>query len=137
AALGVSGQGDMLERIAAALRERRALLVLDNADQILEGALTLRALVQRTSFVKLFITSRERLQLQEEWVIDIAGLAVPADATTPDAADYSAVQLFAQRARQVQADFALTPETLPDVVAICQLVEGMPLAIELAAAWVR
>jgi tetratricopeptide (TPR) repeat protein len=47
------------------------------------------------------------------------------------------VQLFLQRARQVRADFALTPETLPDVVAICRLVEGMPLAIELAAAWVR
>jgi predicted ATPase/DNA-binding SARP family transcriptional activator len=137
AALGVSGQGELADRIAAALRERRALLVLDNADQILDGALALRAIVERTSFVKLLVTSRERLQLQEEWVIDLAGLAVPASAQAPGAAEHSAVQLFAQRARQVRAGFALTPEELPDVVAICRLVEGMPLAIELAAAWVR
>lgn len=137
AGLGVSGQGEPLERICATLRERRALLVLDNADQILDGALPLHAIVQRTQHVKLLVTSRERLQLTEEWVIDLAGLAVPVDAATPGAADYSAVQLFVQRARQVRADFALTPEVLPDVVEICALVEGMPLAIELAAAWVR
>jgi predicted ATPase/DNA-binding SARP family transcriptional activator len=136
-ALGLGGQGDTLERIVAALRERRALLLLDNADQIQDGALPLHALVQRTQQLKLLVTSRERLQLQEEWVVDLAGLPVPADADAPGAGDYSAVQLFVQRARQVRADFALTPEDLPAVVAICQLVEGMPLAIELAAAWVR
>lgn len=136
-ALGIGGQGDPLERIAAALRDRRALLLLDNADQVLDGALTLHALIQRTGELKLLITSRERLKLQEEWVIDLAGLAVPADADAPGAAEHSAVQLFVQRARQVRADFALAPEDLADVVAICRLVEGMPLAIELAAAWVR
>ncbi len=137
AALGVAGQGEPLERLVGALRDRQTLLVLDNADLALEGAPLLRDLVHRTRQLKLLVTSRERLQLQEEWVVDLAGLAVPPDATEADAAGYSAVQLFVQRARQVRADFELTPHDLPHVVAICRLVEGMPLAIELAAAWVR
>lgn len=137
AALGVSGPGEPLERLGSALRERRALLVLDNADQVLDGAISLRALVQRTQQLKLLVTSRERLQLQEEWVIDLDGLAVPPSENVADAADYSAVQLFVQRARQVRADFAPTAADLAAIVAICSMVEGMPLAIELAAAWVR
>lgn len=138
AVLGVTGQGDALERLCAALYDRSMLLVLDNADQALEGATLLRSLVHRTRRLKLLVTSRERLKLQEEWVIDLAGLAVPEeDDDTVDPADYPAVQLFALRARQVRADFDLTPEDLSAVVEICRLVEGMPLAIELAAAWVR
>ncbi|NTU85251.1 MAG: AAA family ATPase, partial [Chloroflexales bacterium] len=136
-ALGLAGQGDPLERLGAALHDRRALLVLDNADQALEGAPLLRDLIHRTRQIRLLVTSRERLQLQEEWVIDLTGLAVPPAGADADAAGYSAVQLFVQRARQVRADFTLTPEDLPEVAAICRLVEGMPLAIELAAAWVR
>lgn len=138
AALGVTGQGNALDRLCAALYDRHALLVLDNADQALEGAALLHTLVHRTRRLKLLVTSRERLKLQEEWVIDLAGLAVPEeDDATRDPAEYPAVQLFALRARQVRADFELTPEDLPAVVEICRLVEGMPLAIELAAAWVR
>lgn len=136
-ALGLSGQGAPLERLVAALRDRRALLLLDNADQILDGALTLHALIQGTQQLKLLVTSRERLKLQEEWVVDLGGLEVPEAADSPGAAERSAVQLFVQRARQVRSDFALAPGDLADVVAICRLVEGMPLAIELAAAWVR
>lgn len=138
ATLGVTGQGDALERLCAALYDRAVLLVLDNLDQAVEGAALLRTLVHRTRRLKLLVTSRERLKLQEEWVIDLAGLAVPEeDDATRDPATYPAVQLFALRARQVRADFELTPEDLPAVVEICRLVEGMPLAIELAAAWVR
>ncbi len=138
ASLGVTGQGDGLERLCAALYDRKVLLVLDNVDQALEGAALLRTLVHRTRHLKLLVTSRERLKLQEEWVIDLAGLAVPEeDDETHDPAAYPAVQLFALRARQVRADFELTPEDLLAVVEICRLVEGMPLAIELAAAWVR
>lgn len=137
AALGLSGQGSTLDRLSAALYDRQALLVLDNLDQAREGVPLLHTLVQRTRRLKLLVTARERLQLQEEWVIDLAGLAVPEDDGADDPTSYSAVQLFALRARQVRADFALTPEDLPAVVAICRLVEGMPLAIELAAAWVR
>lgn len=136
AAVGATGAGDLLERIGAAIGERRLLLLLDNADQALDGAPLLRGLIHRAPNLKLLVTSRERLQLSEEWVIDLAGLAVP-PADSDAVADYSAVRLFAQRARQVQGDFALTAEDLPHVAAICRMVEGMPLAIELAAAWVR
>jgi predicted ATPase/DNA-binding SARP family transcriptional activator len=137
AGLGLASQGDPLEQLAAALRDRRALLVLDNADQALDGAPQLRALLHRTRALKLLVTSRERLQLQEEWVIDLAGLEVPESDAAPGAVEYSAVQLFVQRARQVRADFTPNAEDLPAIVEICRLVEGMPLAIELAAAWVR
>jgi tetratricopeptide (TPR) repeat protein len=101
-----------------------------------EAASLLRELLDRTRLAKLLVTSRERLRLQEEWLIDLGGLAVP-DAGGSDPRDFSAVQLFAQRARQVRADFVLEGDDLAAVVAICRLVEGMPLAIELAAAWVR
>lgn len=137
AALGVAATGAPLDQIGAALRDRRALLLLDNFDHVLDGAPLLRGIIQRTSALKLLVTSRERLQLQDEWVLDVGGLPAPESADAPDAASFSAVQLFAQRAQQVRADFALGEANLPDVVTICQLVEGMPLAIVLAAAWVR
>jgi len=137
AGLGLAAQGDPLDQLAGALRDRRTLLVLDNADQVLDGAPQLRALLHRTRALKLLVTSRERLQLQEEWVIDVGGLEVPEHVAAPGAAEHSAVQLFVQRARQVRSDFAPGEEDLAAIVEICRLVEGMPLAIELAAAWVR
>lgn len=137
AALGLVGQQPPLERIVAALADRRVLLLLDNADHALDGAPLLHALIQRTRHLKLFVTSRERLQLQEEWVVTLEGLTVPDKTALHAAATYSAIQLFVQRARQVQTGFVLTEDLIPAVVAICQLVEGMPLAVELAAAWVR
>jgi predicted ATPase/DNA-binding SARP family transcriptional activator/Tfp pilus assembly protein PilF len=136
-ALGIGGPHELLDRIGAALHDRSALILLDNFDQVLDAAPLLHELVRRAPRLKLLVTARERLQLQEEWVVDIAGLAVPPSAEAPDAIAYSAIQLFAQRARQVRADFVLSDENLADVVAICRLVEGMPLAIELAAAWLR
>lgn len=127
------------------------LLVLDNFEQLIEGADLLAALLQRAPAVKLLVTSRERLNLRDEWLLDIQGLPFPetnqnqtskvADADTRETfevgqGNYSALQLFEQRARQVQADFDLTTDYLA-VSRICQLVEGMPLGLELAAAWVR
>src|SRR5258708_36175659 len=86
--------------------------------------------------VKILATSRERLNLQEEWVLVVDGLSYPPDSTSEDVEKYSAVQLFVQRAQQLQASFVLA-ENRDAVIEICRQVEGLPLAIELAATWLR
>jgi predicted ATPase/DNA-binding SARP family transcriptional activator len=137
--LGITTQGrsDALDRICETLRIQQMLLVLDNFEQVNNGVDTLLRLLTSTQALKLLVTSRERLHLQGEWVLDIAGLEVPDDPAEAALDRYSAVQLFLQSARRVRADFTLSIGERPDVVRICQLVEGLPLAIELAAAWVR
>jgi len=91
--------------------------------------------------IKLLVTSRVRLSLREEWALEVEGLAYPkaGDALPPgDAAEgYSAIALFVQQARRMRLGFTLVPADIPHVVRICQLVEGVPLGIELAASWLR
>jgi len=82
-------------------------------------------------------TSRERLNVQGEWLFEVNGLAYPRAEQLQQAEEYSAVQLFVQAARRVNPTFALTSQELPAVIRICHLVEGMPLALELAASWMR
>jgi predicted ATPase len=118
--------------------EQTTLLVLDNFEQLVGGAGLLATIVQRAPAVKLLVTSRERLHLRGEWLLDMRGLSYPRSAEPGEAiADYSAVQLFLETATRLQATFALSEEDTPHLVRICQQVEGMPLALELAAAWVR
>jgi predicted ATPase/Tfp pilus assembly protein PilF len=91
----------------------------------------------RAPGVTFLVTSRERLALQGEWLFDLEGLSYPTDETSDTIEHYSGVQLFTQRARQVQMRFTLEPSEARGVARICRLVEGLPLAIELAAATVR
>jgi len=121
------------------LSDKTLLLVLDNFEQLLGegGARLVDDLLQAAPAVKLLVTSREVLGLQGEWLYPVAGLPYPdgEDATTAAEA-FDAVRLFVERARQVRRDFSLATE-LQAVVRICQLVQGMPLAIELAASWAK
>lgn len=119
------------------LRTRRYLLVIDNFDHLLDGAVLAGEILQETREVTILATSRERLNLQEETLLQIEGLKYPASPVAPDLLDYGAVQLFMNTARRVQPTFAVRPEDLPHIARICQLVEGMPLGILLAAAWVN
>jgi predicted ATPase/DNA-binding SARP family transcriptional activator len=145
-ALGVAlhGQRDPREQLRAYLCPKELLLVLDNLEQLLapeqsdgDGlADMLVDLLQHAPGVTLLVTSRERLQLPGEWLFDLAGLRYPSGEPGWDVAAYGAVQLFVQRARQVRRQFALDGEAHA-VARICRLVEGMPLAIELAAAALR
>src|SRR5262249_39165267 len=84
--------------------------------------------------VKLLITSREALALQEEFIRQIRGMHFPEGDNAEPIEAYSAIQLFVERAQRVNRDFALTREWA-SVVRICQLVDGLPLGLELAAAW--
>ncbi len=118
------------------LREQQALLVLDNFEHLLDGANLLIDLLQGAPDLKILVTSRERLNLQEEWLFALDGLAYPTASLAEKPENYSAIQLFVQRARQVQKHFSLE-ESLPFILSICQQVEGMPLALELAASWLH
>jgi predicted ATPase/transcriptional regulator with XRE-family HTH domain len=131
------GRADPKAQLLTYLREKDLLLVLDNFEQLLAGADVLSDLIQVAPGVVLLATSREPLHLRVEWLLDIPGLLVPARADDSGVEQSSAVRLFVQTANRMQADFTLSPATIPSVVRICQFVAGMPLAIELAAAWVR
>ena len=121
------------------LRHRELLLVLDNFEPLIgKAALDLVwRILQQAPAVKLLITSRERLNLAAEWLVDLAGLPFPAGSGRGDAQAYPAVQLFVRRSHRVRPDFVLDAGAGEAVARICQLTEGLPLAIELAAAWMR
>jgi predicted ATPase/DNA-binding SARP family transcriptional activator len=119
------------------LSQKEMLLVLDNFEHLLDGAKLLSEILTRAPGVKLLVTSRECLNVQGEWVIEVGGLRFPERKEEDDVGGYSAVQLFVQSARRVCADFRLGEEEKGWVARICRLVEGMPLAIELAASWAR
>jgi predicted ATPase/transcriptional regulator with XRE-family HTH domain len=132
----LDGQQDQL---VAYLRHKHMLLVLDNLEHLV-GSLHLLSTILRTApGVKILATSRERLNLHGETLFVLGGMIVPEGAAGTDAGDTQlpdAISLFANCARRIHPSFALTADNLGDVVAICRFVEGMPLGIELAAAWV-
>ena len=115
------------------LRERATLLVLDNFEHLLDARDLLTEVIEQAPQVELLTTSRERLQVQSEWVLDVDGLANGSG--NGHAGDSAAVRLFVDRARQVDGAYALTDSDRPHVERVCRLVNGMPLGIELAAAW--
>lgn len=131
------------------LRAKHILLVLDNLEHLLAGVGLLTDLLAHCADLKLLVTSRERLNLQPEWVFDLQGLPTPPLGSTLAVASsrqasveegierYSAVALFVKSARRMQAGFALSEQNQAAVAQICRLVDGMPLGIELAAAWVH
>jgi len=119
------------------LQEKTLLLLLDNAEHLLEGAEIFAKILEGAPGVKLLVTSRERLNLKSEWIIDLQGLPVPPLDAHEGSEEYSAVKLFLDRVRQVQNDFSLQEEDGPVVDHICRMLDGIPLGIELAAAWVR
>jgi predicted ATPase len=118
------------------LREKKALLVLDNAEHLLEGVGIFTEILENCPQVKLLVTSRERLNLLSEWVFEIQGLPVPASDQGEQFEAYSSVALFLQSARRVRAGFEMREAERKWVLKICQIMEGMPLGIELSAAWV-
>ena len=134
--LRLNASDDVAAELHHMLAAMNALLVLDNFEQLIDGADLLSRLLSVAPGIQLLVTSRVRLHLIEEWVFDVAGLDVPDDETCEAPASYSAVQLFTSVAHRSMPGFTLD-QHCASVVRVCQLLEGMPLAIELAAAWVR
>lgn len=133
--ISLTGQEDPLVQISNYLREKELLLVLDSFEHLLATTEHVTRLLQHAPKLTLLITSRERLNVQSEWLYEVKGLKCPGD-KAPQSFDSDAVQLFAQSARRVCPDFLASAN--PQAAGqICRLVEGMPLAIELAASWAR
>jgi predicted ATPase/transcriptional regulator with XRE-family HTH domain len=138
------GPSDPKVQLLNYLREKQALLVVDNVEHLLVGeprqetvADLLVEIIRQAAQIKLLVTSRESLELQDEWVFDVKGLPVPDNISAEGSAQNTSVELFLQRARRAHVGYNFTVQDYPSILHICQLVEGMPLGIELAAAWIR
>ena len=124
-----------LASLVQVLRHQRLLLVLDNCEHLLEAVAELAAqIVAGAPGIRLLVTSQEPLHIAEEQICRLSALAVPPSADSSAALGYGAVQLFVARAQAVDSSFALDSENVDDVVEICRRLDGMALAIELAAA---
>lgn len=141
-ALGIRdiGDGTLDEKLRMALRDRRMLLLLDNVEQVVEAAPAIRSLLTDAPGLTVLATSRILLRLTGEHGVELGPLALP----DPDhgvsvsrALSISSVMLFVERVRAVKPDFELTDENVHDVERICVALDGVPLALELAAARAR
>ena len=141
------GSRPLRDQLLNHLRDWTLLLVLDNFEQMLvsqpatseqtdDATDLLIDILHAAPNVKVIVTSREVLNLQEEAIFSVSGLPFPFDSSADNLADFSAIQLFTERAQRVRRDFSLANER-NDVVRLCRLVGGMPLAIELAASWIK
>ncbi len=121
------------------LRDKSALLILDNFEQFVSEARALSDILRYAPRVRVIATTRVRLNLKHEYLLEIGGLEYPVLRGLPlDAMlDYSGISLFVQCAQRARSNFELTEENALDVARICGLVEGAPLGIELAASWLR
>ncbi|MEV5494044.1 BTAD domain-containing putative transcriptional regulator [Nonomuraea fuscirosea] len=132
-----AGGPDPADRLVAALAEQDVLLILDNCEHVIAGAAALtRRLLARCPGLRVLATSREPLGLTGEQLVPLAPLPTPPPGEA-DPAGYPAVRLFADRAAAVRQGFTLDAGTLAAVLRICAALDGLPLAIELAAARVR
>jgi predicted ATPase/DNA-binding SARP family transcriptional activator len=132
----LAGGAEPLEQLLAGLKDRSLLLVLDNFEQLVPATPVLAALLQRCPAVVIVATSRVRLALPEEQLFALQGLPVP-DAEDQDRLEaFDAARLFIRAARRVEPALLPAAEAAA-IVEICRLVDGLPLALELAAAWTR
>jgi predicted ATPase len=133
---------DLPTRLRAACADRPTLLVLDNFEQVLEAAPLLAELLSSAGALRLLVTSRAALRLRGERECVVGPLRLDADAgadatSAEELMRSPAVRLFLDRVRDVQPDFQLTPANAPAVAAICRRLDALPLALELAAPWMK
>jgi predicted ATPase/transcriptional regulator with XRE-family HTH domain len=125
---------DLGQAVAGFLADREMLLIFDNFEHLLPAASFLAELLAASPGLRLLVTSRARLRLYGEHEFPILPFHLPPHAEPANAVDADAVRLFCDRARAARAGFQLTPSLTPAVIEICQRLDGLPLAIELAAA---
>lgn len=129
-----------IQQLGHFLRPKKILLIMDNFEHLMDGTPLVADLLQEASGLKILATSRERLNLRGEWVIDLVGMAFPPALSDNEGLDweaYSAVNLFRLAAERALGGASLSASEWPEMVRICRLLHGLPLGIELAASWVR
>lgn len=119
------------------LREKEMLMVMDNFEHLIAEAELLTEIFEHCPKIKFLVTSRERLRLKGEWIVEIKGMDFPGHAAEKKPSEYSAIQLFLQSAQRVQPNFKITEKDEQAIIHICKAVTGIPLGIELAASWTR
>ncbi|HSL47443.1 MAG TPA: tetratricopeptide repeat protein [Candidatus Deferrimicrobiaceae bacterium] len=130
----------LLDSLKEALHGKQMLVVLDNFEHVIAAAPVVGDLLAAAPRIKILVTSREPLHVRGEHEFPVPPLALPNRTPGPPLGDlghYEAVRLFVERATAVKPDFALTNETAPAVAEICQRLDGLPLAIELAAVRIK
>jgi predicted ATPase/DNA-binding CsgD family transcriptional regulator len=140
--LGIREMGGqpILDSLKEHVRSKQLLLVLDNFEQVLPAAPGVAAVLSASDALKVLVTSRASLEVRDEFELAVPPLALPDTGPAQDIAELSsspAVALFVERASAARPDFALTNENARDVAEICARLDGLPLAIELAAARCR
>ena len=136
--LSLDNGSDRHQQLISYLERKHLLLLMDNCEHLLDGIELFVEIIQAAPNVQIVATSRERLLLQGEQLFSLSGLDVLSDELLNgdwDAEANTAVHLFQQAVQRIQPNFLIDKDTLPFVIQICQLVEGMPLGIELAASW--
>ena len=136
--LSETGEKPMLAELAGQLRDKRALLVLDNFEQVTAAATSVVQLLEECPGLQVLATSREALRVRGEHLLPVPPLSLPPAApgqlSPAELERFEAIQLFVERARATRPDFRLTDDNAPAVAEICLRLDGLPLAIELAAA---
>jgi predicted ATPase/DNA-binding CsgD family transcriptional regulator len=137
-ALGLTfyGEGTPFDQLLDYLQDKTLLLVLDNFEHLLDGSTLVNTLLAHAPSLTILITSREALHVQAEWLYPLSGLTTPPTAHAAVLENYEAVQLLLAHAQRVQPAFDLASEQ-EGVVRLCQLTAGLPLAITLAASWLK
>ena len=134
--LELKGKNSALEQLSDRLEDKTLLLLLDNFEHLLNARDMVTHLLESCPNLKLLITSREALQLEEEWRFELSGLLFPEEASE-QVLNYDAVQLFLERASRVRRVFERSEENLASITQLCQRLQGVPLALEMAASWLR
>lgn len=121
-------KGDAKKQLLNYLRQKELLLVMDNFEHLIDSSALVTEILQAAPEVKILVTSRERLDIEGEWIVELPGLAVGSS---------EADQLFVQSAKRARAEIQVEEQDKVAVSEICRLVGGLPLGIEIAAAWTR
>ena len=132
-----SGPNELKAQLFNYLKDKHLLLVLDNLEHLLNGIELIGDLLEYAPRIKLLTTSREPLNLRSEWAFEVQGLPIPTHIESENLESNSAAALFIRRAQQTWINYKPTEQDAQDIIRICHLVEGLPLALELAATWVR
>ena len=134
------GNADPQEQLFAFLDSKEVLIVLDNFEHLLDGTGLIAKFIESTQNLTLLITTRERVKIKGERLFSLSGLHFPEEfenLESKNLAKYDAIQLFIDRAKRVRSDYLATHEDLLSIARICQILDGIPLGIELSAPWIR